>query len=219
MAQQQTLARQQQQGPWWAEPLQGVGAAFQGMQRNMQRFADGLARPGPPGASLQASVTLAASPAASGQLRPGSSSSTPRHLDAAALHASSSSSSKQQHGSKPTSKEDLGRATWTFLHTLAAQFPEHPTRQQQRDARQLIDSLTRIYPCADCSKHFQELVRRDPPVVSSGRDFAVWMCRTHNAVNRRIGKPSFNCDLVAARWAPLDCDEHNSCDMTLGHKR
>jgi hypothetical protein len=61
--------------------------------------------------------------------------------------------------------------------------------------------------------------RRDPPVVSNGRDFAVWMCRTHNAVNRRIGKPAFNCDLVAARWAPLDCDEHNSCDMTVGHKR
>eukprot|EP00882_Tetradesmus_deserticola_P004258 GHRQ01004498.1.p2 GENE.GHRQ01004498.1~~GHRQ01004498.1.p2 ORF type:complete len:156 (+),score=80.00 GHRQ01004498.1:27-470(+) len=146
----------------------------------------------------------------------------PRHLDMAELNdgsSSSSSSKQQQHGSQLTSKEDLGRATWTLLHTLAAQLPEHPTRQQQRDARQLVDSLTRIYPCADCAKHFQELVRRDPPVVSSGPDFAVWLCRTHNAVNRRLGKPAFNCDLVAARWAPLDCDEHNSCDMTVGHKR
>lgn len=217
MAQQQVMARQQQQSPWWAEPLQGVGAALQGMQRNMQRFADGIARPSPPGASLHASVTLAGSQTASGhQLRlDSSSSSKPHQLDLAAL----SSNSKQQHGSNLTSKEDLGRATWTFLHTLAAQFPEHPTRQQQRDARQLIDSLTRIYPCADCAKHFQELVRRDPPIVSNGRDFAVWMCRTHNAVNRRLGKPAFNCDLVAARWAPLDCDEHNSCDMTVGSKR
>jgi hypothetical protein len=159
MAQQQAMARQQQQCPWWAEPLQGVGAALQGMQRNMQRFADSLARPGVPGSPLQASVTLAATPAvatATHQRR--TDSSSPRHPDVAALNVSSSNS-KQQHGSKPTSKEDLGRATWTFLHTLAAQFPEHPTRQQQRDARQLIDSLTRIYPCADCAKHFQELVR------------------------------------------------------------
>jgi hypothetical protein len=160
MAQQQAMTRQQQQCPWWAEPLQGVGAALQGMQRNMQRFTDGLARPGSSGSPLQASVTLAATPAAAtaSQQRRTDSSSMPRHSDVAAFNVSSSNS-KQQHDSKLTSKEDLGRATWTFLHTLAAQFPEHPTRQQQRDARQLIDSLTRIYPCADCAKHFQELVR------------------------------------------------------------
>lgn len=45
------------------------------------------------------------------------------------------------------------------------------------------------------------------------------MCRVHNCVNRRLGKPTFNCDLVGARWAPLDCDEHNSCDMTVGRPR
>jgi FAD-linked sulfhydryl oxidase len=65
---------------------------------------------------------------------------------------------KQQQVQAVT-KEELGRATWVFLHTLAAQFPERPTRQQQRDARQLVDSLTRIYPCADCAQHFQEIVR------------------------------------------------------------
>ena len=37
-----------------------------------------------------------------------------------------------------TSKEELGRATWTLLHTLAAQFPETPTHSQQRDAQQLV---------------------------------------------------------------------------------
>jgi FAD-linked sulfhydryl oxidase len=160
MAQQQAMARHQQQCTWWAEPMQGVGAALQGMQCNLQRFADGIARSGPQGSPLQASVTLAATSTAAtaSQQRSIDNGSMARHSDVAALTISSSNS-KQQHGSKPTSKEDLGRATWTFLHTLAAQFPEHPTRQQQRDARQLIDSLTRIYPCADCAKHFQELVR------------------------------------------------------------
>jgi FAD-linked sulfhydryl oxidase len=45
------------------------------------------------------------------------------------------------------------------------------------------------------------------------------MCRTHNTVNRSIGKPVFNCDLVGARWAPLDCDAANSCDMGLRRPR
>ena len=38
-------------------------------------------------------------------------------------------------------REEVGRATWTFLHTLAAQYPEKPTRQQRRDARNLVRLL------------------------------------------------------------------------------
>jgi hypothetical protein len=37
-----------------------------------------------------------------------------------------------------SSKEQLGRSTWTFLHTLAAQYPEQPTRAQKRDTVQLV---------------------------------------------------------------------------------
>eukprot|EP00775_Hariotina_reticulata_P008344 gene8344-8528_t len=122
----------------------------------------------------------------------------------------------KQQGSVP----DKQRVLYDFVRYkgLRPVFPEHPTRQQQRDARQLIDSLTRIYPCADCAKHFEDLVRRDPPAVGSGQELSLWMCRTHNAVNRRLGKATFNCDLVTARWAPLDCDEHNSCDMAVGKR-
>jgi CHASE2 domain-containing sensor protein len=36
------------------------------------------------------------------------------------------------------SKEELGRATWTFLHTLAAQYPEKPTRSQQKDVKAMV---------------------------------------------------------------------------------
>ncbi|KAF5833670.1 ERV/ALR sulfhydryl oxidase domain-containing protein [Dunaliella salina] len=114
-----------------------------------------------------------------------------------------------------TSREDLGRSTWTLLHMLAAQFPDNPSRQQRRDARQLIDCLTRIYPCSECARHFKEIVRRDPPMVNSGKDLRQWMCRVHNTVNRSLNKPVFNCDLVEARWSPLDCGDENasSCDM------
>jgi mitochondrial FAD-linked sulfhydryl oxidase len=60
--------------------------------------------------------------------------------------------------------------------------------------------------------------RNDPPTVSSGPELQAWMCRAHNTVNRRLGKPTFNCDLVAARWAPLDCGDgaEAACDLTVG---
>lgn len=36
------------------------------------------------------------------------------------------------------SKEQVGRASWTFLHALAAQYPDKPTRQQKRDVHNLV---------------------------------------------------------------------------------
>ena len=35
-------------------------------------------------------------------------------------------------------KEALGRSTWSLLHILAAQFPERPSRGQQKDVRTLV---------------------------------------------------------------------------------
>jgi len=110
-------------------------------------------------------------------------------------------------------REVLGRSTWTLLHTLAAQFPEEPTKQQKKDAKTLLDVLTRIYPCGECAQHFQKLIKDHPPVVDSGPDFAQWMCRVHNVVNRRLHKPEFNCERVNARWGRLECGEEDYCEL------
>ncbi|MEW5303717.1 MAG: hypothetical protein WDW36_006381 [Sanguina aurantia] len=115
-------------------------------------------------------------------------------------------SQQQQQPQHDDRKADLGRATWLLLHTLAAQYPEQPSRQQRRDVRAMVDCLTRVYPCGECAAHFAALVRHDPPDVSSGRQLRRWLCTAHNAVNLRLGKPLFNCAFVDARWSPLACD-------------
>jgi FAD-linked sulfhydryl oxidase len=118
-------------------------------------------------------------------------------------------------------REALGRATWTLLHTLAARFPDRPTRRQRRDAEALIDALTRVYPCGECAAHFAELCARDPPDASTGAALRLWTCRAHNSVNARLGKPQFDCSLAAARWSPEACDggkdqEEDACAMGVG---
>ena len=120
---------------------------------------------------------------------------------------------KKRRESFATSKEDVGRATWTFLHTLAAQYPDKPSFQQKRDAKQLIDILTRMYPCGECAEHFTQVVRAHPPVVSSREEFSQWMCRVHNVVNRSIGKPEFNCRYISSRWQGVDCDTPSGCKL------
>ncbi|KAF8072769.1 DPP7 [Scenedesmus sp. PABB004] len=128
--------------------------------RNAQRLADGVPRPGAARPSPAAPAPASPRPGAPA----GGVAARGRAVDAAALAAGAGAGAAARGGgARPVTKEELGRATWTFLHTLAAQFPERPTRQQQRDARDLIGCLTRLYPCADCADHFQRLVRADPP--------------------------------------------------------
>ena len=119
-------------------------------------------------------------------------------------------------------KEEIGRASWLFLHTLAAQYPNAPTRQQRRDAKTLIDVLTRMYPCGECAQHFKQVVAAHPPKVGSQQEFSQWMCQVHNVVNRSLEKPAFNCDLVDARWAGLGCGGggggggDDACSLEIG---
>ncbi|KAJ9159434.1 hypothetical protein P3X46_024942 [Hevea brasiliensis] len=112
----------------------------------------------------------------------------------------------------PVTKEELGRATWTFLHTLAAQYPEKPTRQQKKDIKELMAILSRMYPCKECADHFKEVLRANPVQAGSQAEFSQWLCHIHNVVNRSLGKLVFPCERVDARWGKLEC-EQRACDV------
>ncbi|XP_047950771.1 FAD-linked sulfhydryl oxidase ERV1-like [Salvia hispanica] len=114
--------------------------------------------------------------------------------------------------SGPTTKEELGRATWTFLHTLAAQYPDKPTRQQKKDVKELMEILSRMYPCKECADHFKEVIRTNPVMAGSHDEFSQWLCYAHNVVNRSLGKVVFPCERVDARWGKLEC-EQRACDL------
>jgi len=54
----------------------------------------------------------------------------------------------------PPDVKQLGRATWTFLHTMPAYYPDHPSNQEQRLMRSFLSSFSRFYPCGHCAEHF-----------------------------------------------------------------
>ncbi|KAF8377630.1 hypothetical protein HHK36_031012 [Tetracentron sinense] len=97
---------------------------------------------------------------------------------------------------RPLTKEELGRATWTLLHTLAAQ----------------MAILSRIYPCKECADHFKEVLNSNPVQAGSHAEFSQWLCHVHNVVNRSLGKLVFPCQRVDARWGKLEC-EGRACDL------
>merc|ERR1711871_952585 len=107
----------------------------------------------------------------------------------------------------PLDREELGRSTWDFLHTTAAYYPETPTESQKKDALALITSLSNLYACGHCAEDLRESLKSEPAQVGSREEFATWMCRMHNTVNIKLGKPAMPCDFPSLdrRWR-TGCD-------------
>ncbi|KAI7747259.1 hypothetical protein M8C21_027826 [Ambrosia artemisiifolia] len=159
--------------------------------------------------NLSKLITIPQNPPTSTNLHLSLSSSTPPTPTGSYLPQPSDTHTKQ---AGPVTREELGRATWTFIHTLGAQYPEKPTRQQKKDVKELMAIISRIYPCKECADHFKEVLSSNPVQAGSQAEFSQWLCRVHNVVNRSLGKPMFPCERVDARWGKLDC-EHRMCDL------
>ncbi|KAF7969458.1 hypothetical protein HWV62_22345 [Athelia sp. TMB] len=110
----------------------------------------------------------------------------------------------------PADVEQLGRATWTFLHTTAAYYPERPTQVQQSTMLGLLNALPSLYPCSHCASHLGGNMKDHPPDVSGRNALSRWLCERHNDVNERLGKGKFDCSKTDERWrdGPVDgrCD-------------
>ena len=97
-------------------------------------------------ASKQSAVDAIAEAAAATKARPSESQTHARTLvknlsNKGFVLAKTSPASSEPIAVSPAaivSKEELGRATWTLLHTLAVQYPQTPTKQQQKDVKTLV---------------------------------------------------------------------------------
>lgn len=95
-----------------------------------------------------------------------------------------------------TAKAELGRATWKYLHTVMARFPDKPTPDESAALKSYIYLFQRLYPCGECAAHFGEILERFPPQVSSRSAAAAWACHVHNEVNKSLGKEVFDCSKI-----------------------
>lgn len=137
--------------------------------------------------------------------------------------SNTSSSTSGTSASTPVAKDrsecppdtvELGRSTWTFLHTTAAYYPDKPSAAQKTHMTNLLSSLPSLYPCTWCADDFGESIKANPPqpAVESATKLNEWLCRRHNEVNKKLGKPEFQCDWknIMRRWK--DGPEDGSCD-------
>ena len=164
-----------------AQAAQGIHRALVHLSGNLARASGGLQLPSAP---LPTRRQLAA-PLSSARARTSSDGRLCSHVSglSAAGFATIEASSARGQGARgamevaglavarpggPVSREELGRATWTLLHTTAAQFPEKPTRRQQRDAKQLVGAvLPSAVSVCTMPVHPSVYIAPPPPLPSS----------------------------------------------------
>lgn len=130
------------------------------------------------------------------------SMSTSSSASTAITSSSISSSNDSEPDDCPADVEQLGRSTWTLLHTMAAQYPSSAPPTTQSVMKQFISTFSQLYPCWVCADDFRAwMVKPENEPKVAGRDeLGDWMCRAHNAVNVKLGKKEFDCSLWKERW-------------------
>lgn len=48
----------------------------------------------------------------------------------------------------------------------------------------------------ECAQHFQQILQKFPPQVSTRSDAAAWGCHVHNEVNKSLKKELFDCSNI-----------------------
>jgi hypothetical protein len=104
-------------------------------------------------------------------------------------------------------RAELGRGAWNLLHRLAAAFDKAPSAARVAEAEAFFSGLGALYPCPECAAHFRELLQAHPVDARDNRRLSTWLCRVHNLVNERLGKPEFSCELdsLKERWGSCGC--------------
>lgn len=91
--------------------------------------------------------------------------------------------------------EYWGPQLWRVIHMMAMNYPVRPTKAHKDDAMAFFASLKTMLPCEGCRKGYVKMVssgplKLTPQVFATRMTLFAWTVDIHNAVNKRLGKPS-----------------------------
>jgi len=98
-----------------------------------------------------------------------------------------------------------GPLGWMTLHSVSFIYPNQPTSQEKALLTRFLDLFADTISCNACKAHFKNMraiyVTLYPDYLNSKTDFAYFVFRAHNTVNKRIDKP--RCPTVSSCLAAV----------------
>ncbi len=91
--------------------------------------------------------------------------------------------------------DEVGRAGWRLIHSLAANYPEKPKFYQKFPWYGFVETLINFYPCERCRDHLWFNIERYGMHTANKTDLSMFMCFLHNDVNRINGKTMYPCSM------------------------
>uniref|UniRef100_A0A6C0CU72 thiol oxidase n=1 Tax=viral metagenome TaxID=1070528 RepID=A0A6C0CU72_9ZZZZ len=86
-----------------------------------------------------------------------------------------------------------GPLGWMTLHSVSLIYPDAPTPEERAIAAKFIDLFGKTITCIFCKNHFASMYAlyraAHPEYLNSKQDFALFVFRAHNTVNKRLDKP------------------------------
>lgn len=68
----------------------------------------------------------------------------------------SATSNPEYYDECPMFRDQFGRAAWSYLHTMAANYPEKPNEVQKTKMSDFINTFAMFFPCKHCAEDFRE---------------------------------------------------------------
>lgn len=110
---------------------------------------------------------------------------------------------------------------WSFLHTAAARYPEHPSSTDKKSVRHLVASMAHHFPCQKCAKNIQQFMRNPAlggVAVESRDSLSRWVCELHNLENEFNGQAMFDCTEEGLHLPYLEgCEELKEEEVEYDH--
>jgi len=87
-----------------------------------------------------------------------------------------------------------GPLGWMMLHSVSLIYPENPSPADRAIASRFLDLFADTISCIQCKSHFANIFSMykstHTDYLNSRQNFALFVFRAHNTVNRRLDKPT-----------------------------
>jgi FAD-linked sulfhydryl oxidase len=99
-----------------------------------------------------------------------------------------------------------GPKAWFFIHSVALNYPEYPTKSEKENYKIFFSSLENVLPCSVCAhnykKHLKELPITDN-VLASKKNLFLWTVKMHNKVNKLKGKSNLDPQYILDKYSKV----------------